>query len=84
MSYPRLKVGDSFYLKQDIINAENNKYSDNPLARVIVELHEVTCSGGTQMFYAVRGYTKEGGTALQLHNEAEIDYEYKPNIVKKD
>jgi hypothetical protein len=68
MSY---NVGDAIYLKQDIYSNKANGYSTKAHKLLIVEVHTITYSGGTQIFYGIRLHGVEHST-LRLVNEIEV------------
>jgi hypothetical protein len=74
----KYKVGDAVYLKQDILFLE--EYA-KPKRSIIIEVDIVTCSGGTQVFYVMRRYNRDGSTLVK-YNEVEVtdNLEYEKEI----
>ena len=68
----KFNVGDMLYRKQDI-NAYNNKNFRKPATSIVIEVITRTCTGGTQIFYAFRGYSPtDGHSSIVELNEIEL------------
>jgi hypothetical protein len=70
----KFKVGQVVYLKQDIEYNKNNsavmKLPTHPL--IIIEIMHKVCYAGTQTFYTVRMYNKDGVNNYINFNEIEL------------
>jgi hypothetical protein len=70
---PKFDIGDFISLKQDVAAVDTQEsFRKYPPRLLIIEIHTITCIAGTQINYGVRGYDKEGRTAIMQYNEVEV------------